>query len=303
MNQYVSRISGLPEQFEPLNRYAWDAYSQNGEDGILTEVLRRLGVFERAGEKWCVEFGAWDGVHLSNTCNLIRNHGFRAVLIEGERKRYEELCRNLPGDDVIKICQFVTLEGDATLDAILGTTPIPREFDLLSIDIDSCDWHVWKSLEQYRPKLVIIEFNPTIPVDVPYVQPPDFSVNRGNGVKAMDDLAQDKGYTTICVHGGNLIAVRDDLLFQVSDAFPPPIEEMADDQARLFVFVGYDGTVISNFEELPMNWHPTTADMEDLQVLPRFLRRFTGRYTPLHWLAFGTLDYWRRAKRLLRRAD
>lgn len=302
MNQYVSRIAGSPERFEPLNGYAWDAYSQNGEDGILAELLRRLGVFERTGEKWCVEFGAWDGVHLSNTCNLIRNHGFRAVLIEGERKRYEYLCRNLPGDEVVKICRFVTLQGDATLDAILGTTPIPRDFDLLSIDIDSCDWHVWKSLEQYRPKLVIVEFNPTIPVDVPYVQPADFSVHRGNGVKAMDDLAQDKGYTTVCVHGGNLIAVRDDLLFQVSDAFPPPIEELAADQARLFVFVGYDGTVISNFDELPMNWHPTTVDTEDLQVLPRFLRRFTAEYTPLHWLAFGALDYWRRAKRLLRRA-
>ncbi|MEQ9259923.1 MAG: hypothetical protein RIG84_12595 [Roseovarius sp.] len=285
--------------FEPLNPYAWDAFSQDGEDGILQEVLGRLGVLGRAGEKWCVEFGAWDGVHLSNTHHLIRNHGFHAVMIEANKRRFRELCRNLPSEKVFKINRFVELEGENALDAILGETPIPEDFDLLSIDIDSCDYHVWKSLTRYRPKLVIIEFNPTIPVEVPYVQPPDFSIQRGNGVKAMDSLAREKGYTTICVHGGNLIAVRNDLLHRISNAEPPRIEEMADPEARRFLFVGYDGTILSNAEDLPMPWHPTQVSMEDLQVLPRPLRRFTGTYTPFHWLWFGLLDHWRRLKALL----
>ena len=288
--------------FQPLNGYASDVYSQNGEDGILGELLRRLGVFDRAGEKWCVEFGAWDGVHLSNTCNLIRNHGFRAVLVEGERKRYRQLCRNLPGEEVIKICRWVSLEGEDRLDAILGSTPIPKDFDLLSIDIDGADYHVWQSLRAYRPKLVIIEINPTIPVDVPHVQPADFAVNHGSGVKAMDMLAREKRYTTVCVQGGNMIAVRNDLLERITPVPPPPIEDLAADIARLMVFVGYDGTVLTNFDELPMLWHPTTIESADLQVLPRFLRHYTGRYTPLHWLAFGALDYWRRLKRALRRS-
>lgn len=287
--------------FEPLNAYAWDAFSQNGEDGILQEVLDRLGVFSQEGEKWCVEFGAWDGVHLSNTHNLIRNHGFHAVMIEADKRRFRQLCRNLPSEKVVKLNRFVELEGKNALDEILAETPIPKEFDLLSIDIDSCDYHVWKSLTRFRPKLVIIEFNPTIPVDVPYVQPPDFSIQRGNGVKAIDTLAKEKGYTTVCVHGGNLIAVRDDLLHRVSPCAPPSIEAMADPEARRFLFVGYDGTILSNAEELPIYWHPTRLTIDDLQVLPRPLRRFTGTYTPLHWLWFGLLDHWRRLKALLRR--
>ena len=244
---------------------------------------------------------AWDGVHLSNTCNLIRNHGFRAVLIEADKKKYRQLCRNLPSPEVVKLNRFVSLEGRDRLDAILGETGIPQDFDLLSIDIGSCDYHVWQSLEDYQPKVVIIEINSTIPVEVPYVQPPDFTINHGNGVKAVDDLARDKGYKTVCVNRGNLIAVRDDLLDRISADAPPPIEEMVDHTNRRFVFVGYDGKILSNFDEMPMIWHPTRIDMTDLQVLPGFLRRFTPTYTPLHWAAFGLLDYWRRLKRLLRK--
>ncbi|MEQ8895446.1 MAG: hypothetical protein RID23_00010 [Roseovarius sp.] len=286
--------------FRPLNGYAWDEYSQGGQDGILHEILRRLGVFDADREKWCVEFGAWDGVHLSNTCHLIREHGFRAVMIEADSKRYKQLCRNFPGDEVVKVNRLVTLDGDARLDRILGETDLPEDFDMLSIDIDSCDYHVWQSLEAYRPKLVIIEFNPTIPVDIPYVQPPDFTINQGNGVKAIDDLAQEKGYCTVCIQGGNLIAVREDCLERVTSAPAPPVEALADTGARNFVFVGYDGTILSNFDELPFHWHPTTIRTEDIQVLPRFLRRYTGNYSPFHWLAFGALDYWRRFKRLIR---
>ncbi|CAN0123266.1 unnamed protein product [Heterosigma akashiwo] len=34
--------------------------------------------------KWCVEFGAWDGKHLSNTWSLINEHGWSSVQIEGD---------------------------------------------------------------------------------------------------------------------------------------------------------------------------------------------------------------------------
>ncbi len=285
---------------QPLGQYAHDVYSQDGEDGILFEILTRLGVIDSDGPKWVVEFGAWDGVHLSNSCNLIRNHGFSAVLIEANTKRFKELCTNIPQSNVHKINRFVALEGDQRLDAILTETPIPEDFDLISIDIDGCDYHIWDSLEAYRPKAVIIEFNPTIPVDVPFINPRDFSVQQGSGVKAMDDLARAKGYTSVFVKGGNLFAVRDDLVHLVCPDTPPSIEEMADPDARMFLFVGYDGTLLSNKAEVPMLWHPTNLSVGDMQPLPRKLRRFSGHYGPLQWGWFGLLDYSRRARRWLR---
>ena len=42
-------------------------------------------------DKWCVEFGAWDGVYCSNTCHLIRDKEYKAVLIEGDKSKFSEL--------------------------------------------------------------------------------------------------------------------------------------------------------------------------------------------------------------------
>jgi hypothetical protein len=64
----------------PLAAYSKNIYSQCGEDGIIEEILTRIGRV-LPSDNWCVEFGAWDGVQWSNTCNLIRNKADRAVLI------------------------------------------------------------------------------------------------------------------------------------------------------------------------------------------------------------------------------
>ena len=45
-------------------------------------------------DNWCIESGAWDGVHLSNTCDLIQNKNYKAVLIEADVKRHRNFCKN-----------------------------------------------------------------------------------------------------------------------------------------------------------------------------------------------------------------
>ena len=67
--------------------FAANTHSQTGEDGVLAKILQTLS----ATDHWCVEFGAWDGRHLSNTCNLIENSGYSAVLIEPNSKRFADL--------------------------------------------------------------------------------------------------------------------------------------------------------------------------------------------------------------------
>src|SRR5215471_16231243 len=76
-----------------LLKYAKLVTSQDGEDGVIDEVLRRLGV----SRGWCVEFGAYDGKTDSNTWNLIHNGGWKAVLIEPYAKAFQTLKKTCEG--------------------------------------------------------------------------------------------------------------------------------------------------------------------------------------------------------------
>jgi len=73
----------------PFDKYRSNIYSQNGEDGVIAEILKRLNLF--SAKNWCVEFGAWDGKHLSNTFALVEQNNFNAIYIEGDERKYRDL--------------------------------------------------------------------------------------------------------------------------------------------------------------------------------------------------------------------
>lgn len=137
-----------------LQEFRRDVTSQCGEDGLIEKICGILGV----KDKWCVEFGAWDGKLYSNSWALINNDGWKAVLIEGNEDKFAELRENYSGNhEVVAINTLVDFNGGASsLDAILANTAIPRDFEFLCIDVDGCDWHIWNSLTDYRPRLVEI---------------------------------------------------------------------------------------------------------------------------------------------------
>jgi hypothetical protein len=197
----------------PFNRYQSNVHSQNGEDGVIAEIHKRLNVSADA-DNWCVEFGAWDGIHLSNTFHLVER-GWNAVYIEGDNKRYGDLlntARRYP--KITPVNAFVArFAGDElSLDSILGKTAIPAEFALLSIDIDSYDCDVWESLKNYTPKVVIIEINSSVPPGIVWRHS---EKTKGNTFSATCNVAKKKGYTLVC-HTGNLIFVRDDLVGELN---------------------------------------------------------------------------------------
>jgi hypothetical protein len=271
----------------PLGDFRKNVYSQFGEDGVVGEVLDRLASTV-ALDHWCVEFGAWDGVYLSNTCNLIRNRNYRAVLIEGDQAKHKVLSTNFPSDDIVKICRFVTFDGASTLDRMLAATPVPADFDFLSIDIDGCDYFIFESLHDYRPKVICIEFNPTVPNEVEFVQAKDFSVKQGSSAKSLAALAAIKGYALAAVTYCNLILVRADLKGAVLGSDSPTLETLRDDsEFKTFLFCGFDGTLLSNRRFVAMPWHSIKLDLAHNQPLPRYLRRFGSDYNFLQKLLFS----------------
>jgi len=193
----------------PFNSFGLNIHSQNGEDGVIAEIFKRISL-NSSDEYWCVEFGAWDGVHLSNTFALVER-GWNAVYIEGESDRYRDLiatAKKFP--KITPIESFVAPHGSDhnSLDKLLGQTKIPKDFELLSIDIDSYDCDVWESLENYMPKVVVIEINSSVPPGIFWRHG---EKTLGNSFSSTLKVGHNKGYTLVC-HTGNLIFVRNDLV-------------------------------------------------------------------------------------------
>ncbi len=209
-----------------LDYFKANIHSQNGEDGVIAELVQRIGLVVNQ-DFWCVEFGAWDGVHLSNTFALVKSKSATAVMIEGDEQKFvslKETAEKYPS--IIPLEGFVTgnqfpeespttglfsgafsREKMATLDQILSTTPCPKDYELLSIDIDSFDLEVWAAHQDFKPKIVVIEINSSLE---PGILQWHGRGRVGNSFSSTLAIARAKGYSLVC-HTGNMIFVRNDL--------------------------------------------------------------------------------------------
>jgi hypothetical protein len=171
------------------NKYAGNVtYSQNGEEKLLIEILRRLKI-----DKGCaVETGGHNGKWLSNTAMLI-DQGWTGKFIEADYDLWEQCCKNWQGNENVKsVCSFVS---EANINAF-----VDADCDVLSIDVDGIDYQIFKALEA-KPKVVIIEIDSSIPPDADR-----FNSEGGAGYLPMVKLGIEKGYFLLC-HTGNLVFV------------------------------------------------------------------------------------------------
>lgn len=184
--------------------------SQRGEDRMLQALFKEIGTTN----KWCVEFGAADGQHRSNTWYWINEQGWSSIQIEAARD--ENLSTYIPWRDsfnalqqryknneqVTCLNQFIGLDPSRRLDDVLARTALPETFDLLSLDIDGAEFDIWESLKRYHPRVVVIEHNKTIPLEV------EFHSNRGSSLRALVALGKAKEYELAAANDLNGIFVR-----------------------------------------------------------------------------------------------
>ncbi len=264
----MGQNTSLSENQYLLN-YRYNVASQFGEDGIIEKIFSIIP----EQNHWCAEFGVWDGKFLSNTYNLIANKGWFGILIEADKKRAKELIENTYKDNkrVIPFNLLVGFKGENTLDHILSKTPIPQDFDLLSIDIDGNDYHVWDAVTKYKPKVVVIEFNPLIPIDIEFIQAADFKVIQGTSVLSLTKLAKKKGYELICVNQENAFYVdrRYFNLFQIRDN---TIRELIHYKSPFQVFQLDDGTIVVDGVQALFYYNFPCDFNKKFQILPKYIR-------------------------------
>src|SRR5437588_3361116 len=168
---WLVRAGGLRDQIKHLQRvqdhhrwwqardlraYEQKVYSQNGEDGILKEILRRVGVRHR----YFVEFGVETGTEC-NCARLARDEGWSGVFFEAAPELFTHLKANYQPFPGVR-CQQTAVTS-RNIEDLLAAHHVPADFDVLSIDIDGNDYWVWKAITRCQPRVVVIEDNAVYP--------------------------------------------------------------------------------------------------------------------------------------------
>lgn len=169
---------------------------------MLEAIFGMIGTTNRFG----VEFGVEDGIEC-NMRALLKHHKWKGLLMDGSNESPERFLSK----------EFITAEN---IESLFQKYNVPEEFDLLSIDIDGNDYWVWKAIEHFRPRVVIMEYNAHIPPSeaktIPYNASFQWDKTQYYGVslKALEKLGREKGYTLIATdpHGVNSFFVRDELI-------------------------------------------------------------------------------------------
>lgn len=178
--------------------------SQNGEDSLLQKIFDLIGT----KSKYCVEFGAGNGQWLSNTYYFRSNCNWESLLLEANEQTVD--ATKLPNLHQATVTS-------SNINQLFNQYGVPKNFDLLSIDIDSYDFHVWNGLVDYRPNVVIVETNTGLPNNVPLIIPEDKQSNGnqfgyfGANMLAFYYLGKSKGYEFVTNCNQNAVFVSREL--------------------------------------------------------------------------------------------
>lgn len=194
----------MTPEFEWLNDKAYNAYSQWGEDGVLEAIFSTILV----KNQWCLECGAADGLFFSNTRRLIEK-GWRGVLIEADDAEFDRLVANNSRDGLgdRTTCVHGKIGKDHTLESVLQKVGAPIDIDLVVIDVDGQDFHLFNSLLKYRPRVVVVEYSMTEHIDfIPTIGGPGQA-----GQRALMKLGIGKLYMPVWESMTNVIFVHQSL--------------------------------------------------------------------------------------------
>lgn len=187
---------------KPFRDFRTIVYSQCGEDGVILELNRLI----KNEFNFFVEFGAWDGVNLSNTANLRINHKWNGILFEADFNKIKT-------NNIGLYCETITSKN---INDIFKKYNVPNQFGLLSIDIDGDDSYCWESLsENYKPNIVVIELNQGLPNTIP-IRTIENQSNVDNGyfganLNLLYNLAKSKGYEFVTTAEWNTFFIRKEL--------------------------------------------------------------------------------------------
>jgi hypothetical protein len=212
MSELVRRSGGDAFELGPsLTPFELRVFSQNGEDGVIAEMIRRSG----APLQFFVEFGAGTGRE-NNCATLAEALGWAGLYIEADPALYSQLAEKFRGHPAVRTLKAVVTASN--IEELLDRAAVPHDMDLLSIDINGPDLWIWEAITRWSPRFVVIEYNGSLDPRRALVQPRehgtwDRTAYFGASIAALRSLATTKGYRLVHTEltGNNAFFVRRDL--------------------------------------------------------------------------------------------
>ena len=203
---------------DSLSEYEFKIFSQFGEDGIIQHLIKSLVIENQT----FIEFGV-ESFHESNCRFLLIKDLWAGFVIDGSAENLERM-RNSTF-----YWQFQLEGAEAFIDKdsirpLLESSGFGKSPGILSVDIDGVDYHVLEQLSDYRPSILIVEYNSLFgseqTVSVPYQS--DFVRSEahwsnqywGASLPAFNELAKrmEMALVGVTSTGQNAFFVRRDLL-------------------------------------------------------------------------------------------
>lgn len=238
-SQWIYASKNKVKLFDDIKDAGFRCYSQFEEDGIILYLMSCISKKTRTVVEICCGNGSE-----CMSANLIINHGYKGYLFDGDinnikaAKKFFQSKKDLLLNEPSINHAWITR---SNINDLLEKSGVKGEVDLLSLDIDGNDYHVWQSIEIISPRICVFETHNIIPsnlsLTIPYSDefyamdkgPIDIDF-RSASLLAMKKLSNKKGYTMVGSHkhGFNVFFVRNDL---INDLLPiPTIEEIHDNE-------------------------------------------------------------------------
>jgi hypothetical protein len=230
-NDYLMSIWLQGEQPfpNPLNAFGRKYFSQADEDGILLEILRRIG----RNSGICLEIGAGDGTE--NNTLVLATRGWRTIWVDATPLAFDSECNpTLLSHQQV----FVTAE-TAVQTVKSGMRKLSvRDLHVVSIDIDGNDGYLAEALldDGFRPEVFVVEINELLPPPVKFAQRYDpkhvwdKTKNSGWSLQSFNDLLAARGYFCVGCNGQTGVNA-----FFVRSDFEEFFRDLPRDLDRLFV--------------------------------------------------------------------
>jgi hypothetical protein len=206
----------------PFDQVGFSRFSEFEEDGHLLYLLTLAGSTSRT----VVEISSQDG-RVCMATNLLVHHRWRGFLFDGDPVFVAEGRRFFASHPATRaVPPFIRAEWFTrdNVNQVLASAGVPDEVDVLSLDIDGNDLHLWNAMTA-RPRILICEFNNAVPSElaltIPYkpdfnfvVLPSDQALFRSASLAAYAAVSRRKGYRLVGMNalGFNAIFLRDDVL-------------------------------------------------------------------------------------------